>query len=352
MVERKVALITGATSNLGMNIAYRLVESMPPNTRLTLILTSRTLRRVREVIDNIKEYLKKMDRKGTVLDYVPVDFDYLLVDFTDMVSVLTAYHDLTQKYTKLDYFFANSAQGVFDGIDWIGAVKELVRNPVKGATDPHYKIQKIGVKSGDGMGLVFQANVFGPYYLIHKILPLLKNAKGRIIWISSIMSDPHYLSFSDLQLLKSDSSYEGSKRLIDLVHIGTYKKLRQEHGIIQYLIHPGIFTSFSYLKFLNVFTYYSMIFIFYLARFLGSPWVNISGYTAAKAPIYAAVLANPEFEHQDKKYGSASYRDGAEYIKLQDVESSGADDVVSYLDKLCEEWDEKLKNQITNSRQK
>ncbi|CDR40902.1 CYFA0S05e05710g1_1 [Cyberlindnera fabianii] len=327
-----------------MNIAYRLIESELDDTRLTIIVTSRTLPRVREVVDNIKEYAGKLKRSGIV------DFDYLLVDFTDMVSVLNAAYELNKRYTKLDYFFANSAQGVFDGIDWIGACKELCSNPVKGATDPHYKIQRVGVKTRDGMGLVFQCNVFGPFYLIKKIQPLLEAAKGRIVWVSSIMSDPKYLSFDDLQLLKSDASYEGSKREIDLLHMATYNYFKQR-GITQYLIQPGIFTSFSYFKFLNFFTYYGMLFIFYLARYLGSPWVNISGYTAANAAVYAAKLANPNFEKQDLKYGSACYKDGSEYIKLQEVDGTGAEELLKYLSKLKLEWDEKLKDQITNSRQ-
>lgn len=332
-----------SSSNLGLNIAYRLIESLPSDTRVTIIVTSRTLPRAREVIDSINAFVERSERAGIV------DFDYLLVDFTDMVSILSAAYDLNKRYKKLDYFFANSAQGVFDGIDWIGATKELLRDPVAGATDPHYKIQKVGVKSKDGMGLVFQCNVFGPYYLIHKILPLLQNAKARIIWVSSIMSDPKYLSFNDLQLLESDASYEGSKRSIDLLHIATFKKMK-DLGITQYLIQPGIFTSLSFYKFLNVFTYYGMLFIFYVARFLGSPWVNISGYTAANSPVYAATLANPNFEKQNMKYGSACYRDGSEYIKLQEVDPTGASDVLKYLEQLTEEWDEKLKNQITDTR--
>lgn len=328
-----------------MNIAYRLIESEAQETRLTIIVTSRTLPRVREVIDNIKAHVKKLDRVGYV------DYDYLLLDFTDMVSVLNASYEMLKKYTYLDYFFANSAQGVYGGIDWIGAVKEICANPIKGATDPHYKIQRVGVKSDDDMGLVFQSNVFGPYYLIQKLVPILQTAKGKIIWVSSIMSDPKYLSFNDLQLLESDSSYEGSKREIDLLHIATYQSLLTK-GITQYLIHPGIFTSMSFFQYLNVFTYYGMLFMFYLVRFLGSPWMNISGYAAANAAVYAACFANKNFEKQDVKYGSACTRDGHQYIRIEEVDKTGADDLLKYLDTLKKEWDEKLKDQITNSRQR
>lgn len=344
MVRKTPQQSTNVHSNLGLNIAYRLIENESSGKRLTIVVTSRTLPRVKEVIGQIDKFARAQNSN------LIVDFEYLLVDFTDMVSILNASYELNNKFQKIDYFFANSAQGVFDGIDWIGACKELLASPVAGATDPHYKIQKVGVKSKDGLGLVFQCNVFGPYYLIHKILPLLRAGKARIVWVSSIMSDPKYLKFDDLEYMKSDASYEGSKRSIDLLHLATYQSLK-EQGITQYLIQPGIFTSMSFQKFLNVFTYYGMLFIFYLARFLGSPWVNISGYVAANAPVYVATMANSNFEKQDVKYGSACYKDGSEYIKITEIDKNGAEKVLEYVEKLRKEWDEKLKDQITIARQ-
>lgn len=339
--DSKVALITGTSSNLGVNIAYRLLEQIPSSTNLTLIVTSRTLPKVKEVITQINEYSKnKLNRTGQL------EFDYLLVDFTDMVSVLSAYYDLNKKFTKIDYLFVNAAQGVYSGIDWIAATRDICKNPVEGVTNPKYKTQRVGVKSNDGMGLVFQANVFGPYYLIHKIKHLLQNG-GRIVWISSLMSEPSYLSFNDLQLLRSPESYEGSKRLVDLMHFGTYGKLKNEYDIEQYLVQPGIFTSFSFFKFLNVFTYYGMLMLFYLARFFGSTSHNISGFTAANAPVKCAV-GN---ESQAVKICSKCDRTGREFIDYQEIDTTGSDDVSAYLEKLCAEWDITLKNQIVNTRQ-
>lgn len=339
MANKKVALISGTSSNLGINIAYRLIELLP-DTDLTLIVTSRTLPKVKDVITTIKEHTIKThpERKGLL------EFDYLLLDFADMVSVLSAYYDLNKKFAKIDYFFVNSAQGVFNGIDWVQATKEVLTNPLEAVTNPTYKIQGVGAKSTDDMGLVFQANVFGPYYLIHKIKHLLRG--GRVIWISSIMSDSKYLSFDDLQLLRSPESYEGSKRLLDLLHSATYRRWKQD-GISLYLTHPGIFISLSFSKFLNVFTFYGMLLLFYLARWAGSPYHNISGYVAANGPISAAL----KDEDQSVKLGSASDRRGREYLVRTEIDSTGAEDVVAYLDKLTEEWDKRLANQIVNTRQ-
>lgn len=342
----KVAVITGTNSNLGLNIAYRLLEKIPFSEDLVIVVTSRTLPRVRECIELINKYHSQLERVGLLT------FDYILVDFTDMVSVLDAYHTLNKKFNRIDYFFVNAAQGVYAGIDWIGATKEILASPVEAVTNPHYKIQKVGIESSDGMGLVFQANVFGPYYLLHKLQPLLIKGNCKVVWVSSIMSTPEYLKLDDLQLLESDASYEGSKRLVDLLHYATYKDLKKQ-GINQYVAHPGIFTSNSFFKFLNVFTFLGMLSIFYVARFLGSPWHNISGYKAANAIVNCATsdesLLDPEI-----KYGSATTRIGKEYLVYdKSIEHSEKEMklIRDYFENLRDEWDLKLKDQIKDTRQ-
>lgn len=344
METDKVAVITGTTSNLGINIAFRLLDELPASTNLTLVVTSRTLPRAKECIEQINEYrIKKYPTRDGL-----VEFEYVLVDFADMISVLSAYYELTQRFTKIDYLFINAAQGVYEGIDWMEAFMEVFMNPVEAVTNPTYKKQRVAVKSQDGLGLVFQANVFGPYYFIHKLIPLLKGG-GKVIWISSLMGLAKHLSFEDLQLVRSTASYEGSKRLVDLMHLGTYKALKADYGIEQYLVQPGIFTSFSFFQYLNYFTYYGMLLLFYIARWLGSPNHNILGYAAANAPVAAAITKGPE--DQKFKIGSATTASGKEYIIYEEVDDSGAEDVVAYLNTLVKEWDEKLKDQITNSRQ-
>ncbi|OBA23213.1 NAD(P)-binding protein [Metschnikowia bicuspidata var. bicuspidata NRRL YB-4993] len=341
MREGKVAVITGTNSNLGINIAYRLLDEISPSTNLTIVVTSRTLPRVQDVISKIKKHAReKLPHRTGFLE-----FDYLLVDFTNMVSILGAYYDLEKKFQHIDFVFVNAAQGCYSGIDWIAAFQCIFTNLLDAVTFPTYKIQRIGVKSDDDMGLVFQGNAFGPYYFLHKIKALLAGG-GRIIWISSVMSGPEYLSFNDLQLLKSHEPYEGSKRLVDLIHTGSYKKLKSEHGILSYVVHPGIFTSFSFFQYLNFLTYYGMMFMFYMARFMGSQIHNISGYTAANSPVCVA-LNNKE---QDAKLASSCDRWGKEFIDKAEIDPTGAEDVIAYMDKLVSEWDETLKHQITPTR--
>lgn len=341
----KVAVITGTNSNLGLNIAYRLLEKIPFSEDITIVVTSRTLPRVRECIELINKFHSQLERSGSL------SFDYILVDFTDMVSILDAYNTLSKKYARLDYFFVNAAQGAYSGIDWFGAVKEILVSPMKAVTNPKYKIQKVGVKSDDGMGLVFQANVFGPYYFIHKLKPLMKKGNCKVIWVSSLTAKSEYLNTNDLQLLESDMSYEASKRLVDILHYATYEELAKD-GIHQYLTHPGIFTSRSFYQYLNVFTYFSMLALFYIARFCGSCWHNISGYKAANAIVHCATSDVSALDNTIK-FGSATTKTGKEYVdfdKSFQCPDSEKDAVKLYFEDLRNEWDLKLKDQIKDTR--
>ena len=92
-----------------------MLEGLPDNKEITLVVTSRTLPKVKEVISDIKIYCEKIPTKVN-----KVEFDYLLVDFTDMVSILSAYYELNKRYKHIDYLFINAAQGVYGGIglDW------------------------------------------------------------------------------------------------------------------------------------------------------------------------------------------------------------------------------------------
>ncbi|CAH6722946.1 3-keto-steroid reductase [[Candida] jaroonii] len=329
-----VALLTGGSSNLSISLAKRLIDKSTTN--LTIILTSRTLPKALDTISELHGYAQASSKFS-------VEFDYILVDFCDMVSVLSAYYDINKKYHHLDFLFINSAQTAYLGVDFWFAIKDIIRDPIFAVTEGQMKIQKAGLKSGDGMGLLFQGNVFGPYYLIHKLKPLLH--KSKIIWVSSPASGAQYLSFNDLELVQNTSPYEGSKRLIDLLHMGSYRKLASE-GIHQYVVNPGVFTSFVFNQYLNVFTFYGMLALFYMARFLGSKVHNISGHNAANSLMKCAWGDEP----QDKKVASCSDVWGKEYVGYDEIDGTGAEDVVAYLDKLVRVWDEKLEGQIVGTR--
>ncbi|CCF56854.1 hypothetical protein KAFR_0B05590 [Kazachstania africana CBS 2517] len=322
-------------SNLGLNIAYRVLENHKDNSKITFVLSSRTEARFKGAAKLIETYANSLNPPRTI------QCNPLILDLTDMQSILGATQQLRHDYDHINYLFVNAAQGVCDGINWFKAAKEFVVNPVKAVTDPGYRIENKGLKSKDEMGYLFQANVFGPHYLIYKVLKLLALGRATIVWVSSIRSKPASLAMDDLELLRSESPYESSKRLIDVLQLATYKELKNL-DIYQYVVQPGIFISQATAKHLNWFTYYGMLLMFYIARVLGSYWHNIDGYRAANAPVYVTTFLDRDFERQDIKYGSATYSDGVEYIKPQEIDPEGKMEVYEFFKDKRSEWDRKL----------
>ncbi|ODV77656.1 3-keto-steroid reductase [Suhomyces tanzawaensis NRRL Y-17324] len=335
--ESRVALVVGANSRLGLNICYRFLREIPEHTDLTLIVTSRTLKGTQQAIGAIERYaLKHLKRSGKL------EFDYLVMDFTQMKSVASASRDLHKNYRRVDYMFVNSCQTVDTEISLSSLASQTLSNPTESVKYPAYKTQTVGDKSQDGLGLVFQGNVFGPYYFVNTIKSLLQDG-GRLVWISYAMSELEYVSFDDLQLLHSSMPFEGSKRLIDLMHFGTYEPL-SKIGIVQYLTHPGVFAKYSLLSKMGILGYYYILLVFYFARVFGSPYHIVSGYSAANAPVHCALNGG----RPDSKIGSSCARFGLEMRTDVEVYSVGSSEVVSYLDLLCNEWDAKLEKELKN----
>ena len=52
-------------------------------------------------------------------------------------------------------------------LNWVTVIEQFVTDPILLFTLPRYLIERIGSKTEDGIGLIFQANVFGHYYIVH-----------------------------------------------------------------------------------------------------------------------------------------------------------------------------------------
>lgn len=65
----------------------------------------------------------------------------------------------------------NAGLGAFSGIDWFRAVYEVLTDLKAAVTSPGFKIQTAGKISGDGLGWVWQCNVFGHYVLVRICSP-------------------------------------------------------------------------------------------------------------------------------------------------------------------------------------
>ena len=272
---------------------------------------------------------------------------------------------------RLDAVIFNAGFGGWTGFSYWGAIKAVFTDGFIGAvTWPSFKLDLVGavvpgrslaMKGGDKaeLGSVFCSNVFGHYLLGHALLPLLSRkpgdpvGPGKIIWTSSLEASPKHFRLDDFQCVKSVGSYEGSKRLTDVLALtATLPGVRpfsapffrvpqaegnelggevavdveEQHRPRMFVSHPGIFVSTLFpVPWFLLWAYRLALFV---ARWIGSPWHNVDGYTASTSSAWLA-LETPEIlaeSHADKtKWGSACDRLGRPVVKATEVEGWGWD---------------------------
>ncbi|KAH7419054.1 hypothetical protein BKA64DRAFT_610908 [Cadophora sp. MPI-SDFR-AT-0126] len=281
---------------------------------------------------------------------------------------------------RLDAVILSAGIGGWVGLNWPLAVKTVLFDTIDAVTWPKYKKSSLGAlvktsnPTGDAkqpllenqekpheppLGEVFCANVFGHYILAHELMPLLSrptspNAKtcGKVIWVSSIEAVDDKFSIDDFQGLESDSPYESSKRVMDLLALtsklpstqrisapffdssktttakkGSSKNSEPSLRPEMYVTHPGIFASdIMPLPGILVIIY---TWVFYFVRWIGSPWHPITPYKAAVSSVWIALTGTEELNAAEGgglkkiKWGSATNTSGEERVMKTEVPGWG-----------------------------
>jgi len=69
----------------------------------------------------------------------------------------------------IDWLVFNAGVTEVYGFNWFLVFEQLFLDPMMTFTIPKYLLEKIGSKTKDDIGLVFQANVFGHYYMVRSL---------------------------------------------------------------------------------------------------------------------------------------------------------------------------------------
>ncbi len=316
------------------------------------------------------------------------------LDLTSINSIQTLSAKLGRNLPQLDAIICNAGYGGVTGINWPLVALGVASDVKSAVTWPSFKVGSVGEitapprmptdaaidarglsHSTPALGQVFTSNIFGHYILCHSLVPLLRASpdKGRIVFVSSIEPQPSHFDINDIQGLKSDKSYESSKRLTDILVLTS--SLPGSKPFIQrffstptstpshtacfpsegrdletgapspriiladnefqpssnmapkiYLCHPGICAT-SIVPLPLILTY-AMMLVFFIARWLGSPWHTLTAYKGACAPVWLTLTDQEELEDMEQrdgkaKWGSCSNRAGNERVMRTVVEGWG-----------------------------
>jgi len=363
MSTRAIIIVTGATAGIGFGICQRLIDQLyydcPPDLvqststvenncilpfkELTLILPCRSVARGEKARGRLlaaaKKQLQLVRRSAfssrnaeSFASTLRIDVHYC--DLLSVSSVLEFGNIVNRRYPYITHVINNAGTGSFLGVHLWKALRELVKDPVRAVTAPNYKIEVKGELSNDGLGLVWQCNVFSHYVIYKSILPLLRKSPfgiSRIIWMSSLEAIQDNFDSMDWQLTETEMPYEGSKCQVDLISAtldfeSTSIVANESCAVRHMIIQPGvvdtdIFGASQIGFFLNVFK----LLTFYVARILFSENHTITPYTAAISAVFASFTNQlPKYGNEKEfkpiRYGSKTNWKGAAFVSRDEID--------------------------------
>lgn len=164
-----------------------------PSPGLTLVLACRSMSKAeaarKELYAALDEELARRkqlpgyDRHGDVFRAnLRIDLQY--IDMAAMGSVFAASKEMSKKYVPkvmssrdsltqvwssypyISHLIFNAGVSSFSHIDWWLAFKQIMSGPIMAVSAPRYNVANIGERSADGLGWIWQCNVFAHYTLV------------------------------------------------------------------------------------------------------------------------------------------------------------------------------------------
>ncbi|KAF8607478.1 NAD(P)-binding protein [Ceratobasidium sp. AG-I] len=365
--KRPIILVTGANGGVGFGVCHRLLiqlsQTTPPDASpkaqkspltlesthtppytpasgATLILACRSQKRAEvargQLLQLLDDDLARKKAKGIDVQHGELfrknlDVQVVILDLSSVEKVFACAEDVKRRFPYVSHMVLNAGVGSFTGINWPRAVYELCTSFKTAITAPGFKLQAIGEMSDDGLGWVWQCNVFGHYTLVRALRDLLvRNPYGqsRIMWMSSLEGRPSFFSgLDDWQHIKATHSYEASKYSTELLACTLDRveaKKRRSAGDAQlrhFVVHPGVAATNIFIEHTGWLLDKVMILVFYIARALGSTHHVITPYKAAISSVHIALVSLAVLPSLSI-YGQSKQRDGQ-------PPSDAADDTVT-----------------------
>ena len=193
---RKQCVVTGATSGIGRETALGLAQL-----GFDIFILTRNRNKANELIDELNE------------TYPQGNFVNIDCDLSSIKSVDTAAHLILSKLNRLD-LLVNNAGGIFQN----------------------------RIDSADGNELTIAVNHLGPYHLTNRLIPLLENAKGRIVNVSSAAHKQAQIDWSDFQLNHEWSAFKSyaNSKLYNILTAKYWANKYRSKGILAFSLHPGV----------------------------------------------------------------------------------------------------------------
>jgi 3-keto steroid reductase len=151
-------------------------------------------------------------------------------------------------------------------------------------TIPGYKIQRGAMVSDDGLGQIWQCNVFGHYIpcvfclspfnlplsdagrALQAKLAASQTRPGHALWMPSLAAHADAYDPDDWQLVDSSQPYEGTKFQVDLIHAEPSRRAGPSSPVRHFTVHPDVVYSSMDAALVGSFMSQLKVVVFYLVR--------------------------------------------------------------------------------------
>ncbi|KAJ3827802.1 3-keto sterol reductase [Lentinula raphanica] len=332
-----IVVITGANSGVGFGICQRLLcqlsvktppdtfirpEGLPENNEqdekegdrfvlpcegITLIMACRSVQRAEvarqkllRILDQHVQRLKKSSSYDGHAERFQKNVRIVIhpVDLASLETIPKFVQELEHNYPYVSHLICNAGIAPFTEIYWPSCIYQLVTNPLAAMTTPRFYLQTWGEISQNGYGYVWQCNVFGHYTLYKDLTNLLSSSKyghdSRVIWTSSLESKKSY-DAEDWQLKETHDPYGSSKYQVELLSVELDRRALHEPNaskrLRHFTAHPGVTHTNIDLNLISPMLHYLKHFVFYLARWIGSPNHPISLDKGAVSVVWLSIIS-------------------------------------------------------------
>ncbi|KAM9483257.1 3-keto-steroid reductase/17-beta-hydroxysteroid dehydrogenase 7 [Clarias gariepinus] len=230
----RVVLVTGANSGIGLALCERLLSD---DVQLQLCLACRNEQRAAAA------------RQSLLVSHPEARVSLVRLDVGSMSSVLRAAEEIRQRYNRLDYIYLNAGIMPSPQVDFKALYKGLFSSKAVHmfSTGEGLLTQKDTVTS-DGLQQVFATNLFGHFFLVRELEPLLcqPGHSSLVVWTSSSNARRSAFSLEDLQHKQGLEPYSSSKYASDLLSLALNRHYNSQ-GLYSSVICPGlVMTNLTY----------------------------------------------------------------------------------------------------------